>query len=286
MAPKAKQASPRSVEDLLTDIHNTLTEGLEAILSEVKLIREFSGIETTGEAPFEADPEGAPVETVPAGAPIHEDGTPAEEEGPDTLVPAPEKAKKEREDLALAVPKDVSEWIIAHPGCKAKDVVKAHPGIAFNRADAAVKKYGKEPSKAPEPKKEEKPKITVEALRAQISKFAEKFGMNEALAMNERYGGSRKVSGIPEVKYETVFLEMEKKIQADAKSESEAAADSEDHSQPTIEDVREVAKTFLATYGEEALKELVGKFVKGAEPKISKVAPEQYPALMEALSNA
>jgi hypothetical protein len=230
-----------SIEAILTDIHNTLVEGFTDLTDSVNKLIEVSLTQ--------------PMEKVVVRGKVEQ------------VITDPHS-----ED---AIPKFVQEWVEAHPGCTAADVVREHK-ISENRARAAVKQYGKD---LPKPMKEKIGKITVEQMRAKVSEFAETFSMNDALALNEKFGGARKLSEIPEVKYEAVFTEMEKRLKEKAEPAPEVIV--------TKEDVQKAAGVFVKKYGDPAFRELLAKFVgKGDEAKISKVDPAKYAALVEALDNA
>jgi hypothetical protein len=265
MATKKQTAAPEpsrpSVEAILTDIHNTLTESGEAILAKLTEIHEALTAE----------------KTVTSSNP-----------GPTDEV--------------------VEKFLRENPKATIADVIRACHAPAYNRVMRIKEKLAKEvgetkpepkkeeakpePEKKPEPKKEEK--ITVEMLREKISEFAEAFGMNEALAVNEAKGGSRKVSNIPEAKYAAVYKEMQDRLQMKAEvAKANAAQKAKDEAAPagepsiTKEDIQKVGGAFVKQYGDPAFRELLAKFIeKGKDAKISNVAPAKYAALHEALSNA
>lgn len=197
--------------------------------------------------------------------------------------------KPEPEDKPVAkndVPKFLRDHLAEHPETEEKDLMETFK-VSPNMAKAAVTHFriSKKVKTPPLPEtlqavhaasKEEK--VTVEKLRAKISEFAEAFSMNEALAVNEQFGGSRKVSGIPEVAYEKVFNEMTRRLAEKAKPAEKGEA------APTIDDVRKAAQPFVDKNGDPAFRALL-KAVGKAE-KISGVDPKFYPALIEALTNA
>lgn len=256
--PAAEPERP-SIEAILTDIHNTLTEAGEAILAKLDEIHE----------------------ALTASKTVTTDTGPTDE--------------------------IVEKFLRENPKATIADVIRACHAPAYNRVQRIKEKLAKEaggeakpePEKKPEPKKEEK--ITVEALREKISEFAEAFGMNEALAVNEAKGGSRKVSNIPEAKYAAVYKEMQDRLdlkaevakaneaqKAKAASEKpEAYTEAGATSTITKEDIQKVGGAFVKQYGDPAFRELLAKFVeKGKDAKISNVAPAKYAALHEALANA
>lgn len=195
-------------------------------------------------------------------------------------VEAKEAAAEAHEENTM--PKFVKEYLAANPKATSADLVRDLK-ISANKANLWVPSL-QEKAKAKKPVADGK--IAVEVLRAKISEFAEVFGMNEALAVNEQFGGSRKVSGIPENVYEKVFNEMSRRL-----AEKAPAAEPEEKDEPEItvtkEDIQKVGGAFVKQYGDPAFRELLAKFVeKGKDPKISNVLPAKYAALHEALSNA
>lgn len=267
MAPKTKPAaepSRPSIEAILTDIHNTLVEGFESLHSKLDEIHEAILGVSSDERHILTAAERADLDKTVSKPTIEQAVKAAAEAQP---TPSDEE-----------IPKFVRAYMDLHPSAKPADLVKEFK-ISFNKAAAAVKEFGK-----PAPAKAEA-KITVEALRAKISEFAEAFNMNEALSVNEQFGGSRKVSGIPEVAYEKVFNEMDRRLKE--KAVNEAPATPEDSVAVTKEDIQKAGGVFVKKYGDPAFRELLAKFVaKGEEAKISKVDPAKYAALHEALANA
>jgi hypothetical protein len=137
--------------------------------------------------------------------------------------------------------------------------------------------------------KVEKPDITKDVLKATVTEYMERFGTNEALAVNEKFGGAKRLSDIPEAKYAAVHDAMRAKLSLDAVAAS--AEPKAEEPKPTAGVEKEVmqaaAKAFLGKYGDPAFRELLRKFVpKGAEPKLSLVDPTKHTALHEALANA
>lgn len=219
MAPKKQtetEPARPSVEAILTDIHNTLTEGFTALLSKLDDMHEMLAVSL--------DARSIKIEV------------------------APEPPPKKRPETEM------------HIDGKGKREVHREP----------------EPLKV-----EDEREITIEALRAKISEFAEAFGMNTALAVNEEVGGSRKVSNIPAEKYAAVYKEMADRL--DLRAEVAAANAKEAAKQATIEDVRAAAQPFVDKYGDPAFRELLGRF---GGKKISAIEPSKYAALIEALANA
>lgn len=204
---------------------------------------------------------------------------------PETKIETPPDSP-EGDPSDTDVPKFLREYLEKNPDAGAADLIREFK-VSQNKALAAIKQFGKPLSQRSAPTKEEKPKkekVTVEMLRGIISIFAERFGMNEALKINEEIGGSRKVSGIPEEKYEAIFNAMNARTSAaEAKPEEEG----EEPVPVTKEDVQRVGAAFIGKYGDPAFRELLAKYVaKGDEAKISKVDPAKYRALHEALVNA
>jgi hypothetical protein len=285
MAPKTEPARP-SVEAILTDIHNTLSEGMEAILAEFKRLNENFEKAAAEDVPDERHlltaAERADLDKT--AAPLVKDHNTGETKPLKGSEPIPDDE----------IPKFLRKYVEAHPGCKAADLVKEFK-VSLNKATEAIKQYAKPAPKAESNdlpksiKKVEEKKagrlVTVEMLRAKISEFSEVFGMNEALAVNEQKGGARKVSQIPVEKYGDVFDAMESRLQMqreiDAAGNGTAAKEPEPTA--TIDDVRKVAQAFINKYNDPAFRELLKKF-GGA--KISEIKPENYAALIEALANA
>jgi hypothetical protein len=290
MAPKTEPARP-SVEAILTDIHNTLTEGFAALQASIN-----EGLEeiSTELAKFNENFEKAAAEDVTVTIPA---GTLAAVKTPEVKDHNTGETKPLKESEPIPddeIPKFLRKYVEAHPGCKAADLVKEFK-VSLNKATEAIKQYAKPAPKAESNdlpksiKKVEEKKagrlVTVEMLRAKISEFSEVFGMNEALAVNEQKGGARKVSQIPVEKYASVFDEMESRLtlRREVEASGNGTAAREPEPTATIDDVRKVAQAFINKYNDPAFRELLKKF-GGA--KISEIKPENYAALIEALANA
>lgn len=237
----APKKQTQTTEEILLDIKQTLIEGFAALAQVI-----VAGKADPGEVPASAPP------AAPEGDPDDKD-----------------------------VPKFLREHMEKHPNTTTEELIRTYK-VSINKALAAVKQFGKKAETKKPAEKTEKPgPVTVEALRKMISDFAEKFGMNEALRINEQFGGSRKVSGIPEEKYEAVFNAMADKMKA---GEEEVKGVAEEI---TKEDIQKAGAKFIEKYGDPAFRELLAKYVaKGAESKISQVPTEKYAALHEALINA
>lgn len=198
------------------------------------------------------------------------------------------------------IPRFIQEYVEAHPGCKAGDLTREFK-CSQNKALLAVKKYGKKAPPAGAVVVKDNPvvdqgspvpeEITVEVLREKITEFSRTFGMNEALQVNEQFGGNKKVSKIPTENYAAVWNEMAARLEMKAKVEEANAEPQKGESlggaSITKEDIQRAGGVFVKKYGDPAFRELLKKYVtKGEEPKISKVDPAKYPALHEALDNA
>jgi hypothetical protein len=125
--------------------------------------------------------------------------------------------------------------------------------------------------------------ITIEQLREVATKYSAAFGMEDLLALNLKFGGGeKKLSKIAPENYSILHKEMTARLEReDGKKAVEAPKKEEG---PTLDDVKAKAKGFLDKNGAAALTAILKVAFK--VEKVSALKPEQYPAFIEAISNA
>lgn len=120
------------------------------------------------------------------------------------------------------------------------------------------------------------PTITIEQLREMATKYSAAFGMEDLLKLNQKYGGAKKLSQVPAEQYTMLHEEMKSRL--DRENGSKAT-----EKPLSLDEVKAKAKVFMDKNGQGALVALLKAF---KAEKISALPAEQYPAFVEAISNA
>jgi hypothetical protein len=139
---------------------------------------------------------------------------------------------------------------------------------------------------------EQTPEITPEVLRAVASVYAKKFGMEDLLKLNVKFG-AKKLTDILPANRAALMTEMQGRIdregQIDREPTNRAAAAAE-APKPTVlvkvitlDELKVMGGKFLKKHGEIKLGELLKAF---GVAKLSAVPSDKYPALAEAFTNA
>lgn len=140
----------------------------------------------------------------------------------------------------------------------------------------------------PPPPKKEEPKekeVTIEQLREIATRYSTAFGMKDLLALVSQHG-AKKLSEVDPKDYALLASDMNARIEREGAKPAEAATpEKSEEKKPeiTLDAIKPQAKAFFDKNGEKALAALLKSF--GAK-KLSEVAADKYPALMEALLNA
>lgn len=160
---------------------------------------------------------------------------------------------------------------------KAKKIKVSDPISAEVKLATGLKDQEKEA------KKEEK--ITIEKVREVATRYSNAFGMNDLLACVSKFDGAKKLSGVAEANYPMFVAEMMGRLDREGTKTEEPKKEEvkEEAKKITLDEIKPKAKAFMDKNGTEALAALLKSF--GAA-KLSEVAGDKYPALLEALVNA